>query len=104
MAMMNIFAYGTLQDEQIQIALFKRKLKGRPDTLLGYEIAEEKLAGLYPVVFKSPNTVTSLSGMVYELTNTDLEIADDYEGDDYQRIEVVLNSGTRAWVYIGKSQ
>lgn len=104
MTLMSLFTYGSLQDEQIQIALFKRKLKGRSDTLSGYEFAKEKLAGLYPVIFKSPSTITGLSGMVYELTKTDLEKADEYEGEDYQRIEVVLNSGTKAWVYVGKSQ
>lgn len=104
MAMIYIFAYGTLQDEQLQVALFKRKLKGRTDTLLGYEIAKEKLAGLYPVIFKSPKMVTSLSGTVYEITETDLKKADEYEGKDYERIEVILNSGTTAWVYIGKTE
>lgn len=104
MALMYLFTYGSLQDEQIQTALFERKLKGKPDTLLGYEIAKEKLAGIYPVIFKSPSTISGLSGMVYELNKTDLEKADEYEGEDYQRIEVVLNSGTKAWVYVGKSQ
>lgn len=97
-----LFTYGTLQDERIQMALFKRTLQGHPDTLPGYDLSPQKVAGLYPVVFQSPNAANGLAGIVYEVTESDLKNADDYEGEDYQRTRVVLASGRAAWVYIGK--
>jgi hypothetical protein len=33
-----------------------------------------------------------------------LRLADEYEDDDYTRIEIVLHSSRKAWVYISKKE
>ena len=42
-----------------------------------------------------------IAGVVYEITQEELASTDDYEGDAYGRIEVLLESGAAAFVYIG---
>lgn len=44
-----------------------------------------------------------VAGMVFELTEAELVKADEYEVDDYVRINVHLVSGTEAWVYAHRS-
>ncbi len=39
-----------------------------------------------------------------EITEQELEQADRYEVDDYERISVTLTSGEQAWAYVGKQQ
>ena len=34
----NLFSYGTLQTEAVQLATFGRRLEGKPDTLAGYSL------------------------------------------------------------------
>ena len=34
----NLFSYGTLQSETVQLATFGRRLEGLPDRLIGYRI------------------------------------------------------------------
>jgi gamma-glutamylcyclotransferase (GGCT)/AIG2-like uncharacterized protein YtfP len=38
--------------------------------------------------------------MVFEISETELAAADEYEVDDYHRIAVPLRSGATAWVYV----
>jgi gamma-glutamylcyclotransferase (GGCT)/AIG2-like uncharacterized protein YtfP len=96
-----LFTYGSLQDEVIQKHLFGRTLKGWPDAIKGFVLSEQSAYGKYPVVKKTFDQTQSISGMVYELTEQELEEADVYEGDAYQRIKADLNSGKQAWLYIG---
>ena len=39
----NLFSYGTLQLESIQLKTFGRILKGHPDNITGYKIAHVKI-------------------------------------------------------------
>ncbi|BCZ25167.1 hypothetical protein MTY59_50220 [Mycobacterium senriense] len=41
-----------------------------------------------------------VDGLVFAISETDLAAADEYEVDDYRRIEVPLRSGATAWVYV----
>ncbi len=34
----NLFSYGTLQREEVQLATFGRRLNGKPDALTGYVV------------------------------------------------------------------
>ena len=43
-----------------------------------------------------------MRGTVFKITSSELLKADDYEVDDYERIETTLKSGIKSWVYIGK--
>lgn len=106
----NLFSYGTLQLESVQLASFGRRLAGRADAMPGYrqemleitdpEVIRTSGARFHPVVMPSPNPADAVEGMVFRITAAELEAADRYEVSDYQRIEVVLASGTKAWVYV----
>jgi gamma-glutamylcyclotransferase (GGCT)/AIG2-like uncharacterized protein YtfP len=96
-----LFSYGTLQDSEVQKAVFNRKLKGWPDKLPGFELSKTKAYDSYPIVVRTNDTSQRISGMAYQLENEELEKADTYEGSEYTRILVDLESGKKAWLYVG---
>jgi gamma-glutamylcyclotransferase (GGCT)/AIG2-like uncharacterized protein YtfP len=98
-----LFTYGTLQQEKIQLSVFSRTLSGFNDSLLGYKLSTEKVAGAYPVIQSSDKLTDFVNGQVYMCTNAEILEADKYEGPAYKRIKVILNSGKNAWVYISNS-
>jgi hypothetical protein len=105
-----LFSYGTLQKEKVQLELFRRTLKGATDVLRGYkaveiEIKDEdvlaKSAQKYHLIaIPSKDKNDFINGVVFELTEEELLIADEYETEDYKRISSVLESGKRSWVYV----
>ncbi|MGE8555730.1 MAG: hypothetical protein ACN6OB_17565 [Chryseobacterium jejuense] len=40
--------------------------------------------------------------MLFEVTDSEILQADEYEVDDYKRIETVFKSGNKGFIYIGK--
>jgi hypothetical protein len=108
-----LFTYGTLQQPEVQLATFGRLLDGHADELVGFE------QGLFTVadpafVAKSgkaqhttvrPNgrPDSRVGGIVFEVTDAELERSDAYEPEGYTRISTVLASGKVAWVYAGSS-
>ena len=102
--MFTLFAYGTLQREDIQLDLFQRMLDGTPDRLMGYRLTAINLAtggGLqqYPIIYPTADPTDIIEGMRFQVTEDELQKADEYEGESYQRVEVILESGRVAWVY-----
>ena len=102
--MEKIFAYGSLQNEDIQKDLFGRILEGTPQTLIGYivkEIQIEEEFGLvrYPIITQTEKPEDTINGMVYSITTKELHQSDLYEGLHYKRIEVHLQSDQKAWAY-----
>ena len=105
----NLFSYGTLQKEKVQLDLFGRTLTGIKDTVRGYKISTIEIKD-ESVVSKSEQALhliaiaatlhDKIDGMVLELTSQELATADAYETDDYKRIEVILEPGKRAWIYV----
>lgn len=95
-----LFTYGTLQENEIQLNLFKRKLKGDKDILKGYLLSKNRVYGRYPTVSKTDDTTDSVVGMAYEVTPLELKKADAYEGEGYERHKVVLTSGKTAWTFM----
>lgn len=105
-----LFSYGTLQYESVQQASFGRKLKGKKDVLSGYELSQlmitdpEVLAksgdAMHPIIYHTGKATDCVEGMVFDITTDELAQADAYEVDDYQRVEVKLASGTKAWAYV----
>jgi hypothetical protein len=94
-----------LKDKNIQENIFGRSLKGSPDKLIGYvveyiEIEEEFGMEKYPIIIATENPNDIVSGLLYEITDQDLNLADTYEGLHYKRIEVTLESKQTAWAYI----
>jgi hypothetical protein len=104
-----LFSYGTLQLESIQLANFGRTLQGRTDSLPRFvaaplpiedpAIVEELGQTHYTIAQYTGIDTDEIRGTVYELTSDELEKADAYELPEYQRVPVILASGTRCWVY-----
>jgi gamma-glutamylcyclotransferase (GGCT)/AIG2-like uncharacterized protein YtfP len=99
-----LFTYGTLNESTIQEIVFTRILKGSKDRLAGYAISNEKIAGLYPTASKSSEQTKYIDGTLYAVSSDDILRADAYEGKAYKRIKITLESGTHAWMYLGKTE
>lgn len=106
----NLFTYGTLQIEEVQLATFGRRLEGQADALPGYALKTIEI-GDQDFVAKSGTTIHRnlqftgdpsdfVEGTVYSVNRQELEQADAYEPDGYKRVLVQLRSGAKAWVYL----
>ena len=108
--MHHLFTYGTLQLPEVQSALFGRLLKGHPDILVGYKqvpltINDPTVVGLskkntHVILEHTGNPKDQVSGVVYEISDKELLVADGYEPDDYRRVLVGFASGVEGWVYV----
>jgi len=106
----NLFTYGTLQTEEVQLATFGRRLQGHADALPGYtlrtiEIQDEDFVAKSGTAIHRNLQFTGdssdfVEGTVYSVTQQELEQADAYEPDGYKRVLVQLRSGAKAWVYL----
>ena len=109
--MIALFSYGTLQQREVQLATYGRELEGRHDVLTGFRLAPLPITdphviavsgkAVHTIARATGDPVDRLPGMVFELTEAELEATDAYEVDAYSRIEVTLESGRTAWVYVG---
>jgi gamma-glutamylcyclotransferase (GGCT)/AIG2-like uncharacterized protein YtfP len=105
-----LFSYGTLQLPEVQRATFGRALPGRRDAIVGYDLNQVTItdphviatsgSDRHPILRPSDRTDAHVDGMVFEISETELAAADEYEVDDYRRIAVPLRSGATAWVYV----
>ncbi|WP_264524917.1 gamma-glutamylcyclotransferase family protein [Flavobacterium sp. N502536] len=103
--MEKLFSYGTLRSKEIQMRLFKKLLVGTPDQLLGHRlkslrIEEEFGMADYVVVVPTEAPSDPIHGVVFDISGSDLAKVDLFESNAYKRIQVTLNSGVVAWVYI----
>lgn len=108
--MVLLFSYGTLQNKDVQFETFNRVLEGKKDQLLGYklgvvEIYDRGVVELsgdthHPVAIRTGNKNDKVSGVVFKITIQELMQSDRYEVDAYKRVERVMESGQKAWVYI----
>ncbi|NHF60632.1 DUF4286 family protein [Flavobacteriaceae bacterium TP-CH-4] len=98
-----VFAYGTLLQREVQQAVFSRVLQGVPDTLTQYRMSDKKVADRYPNIVASALQTDSITGEVFLLSQEELLKADAYEGHAYERTEVSLVSGKKAWIYLSRS-
>jgi Gamma-glutamyl cyclotransferase, AIG2-like len=104
-----LFSYGTLQQQPVQLSTFGRVLQGYPDALVGFELSRVKIEDPafvamsgqsdHAIVTFTGNDQDRVSGMVFEITDTELARADAYEPAGYERALAMLASGTEAWVY-----
>jgi gamma-glutamylcyclotransferase (GGCT)/AIG2-like uncharacterized protein YtfP len=104
-----LFSYGTLQLEKVQLETYGRKLKGKPDRLLGYKLSNLKITDksvieksgkdIHPVAIKTDNANNSIEGVVFEITEQELAETDKYEVADYKRVQETFETGRRAWIY-----
>lgn len=109
-----LFSYGTLQQREVQLATFGRELPGSPDALSGYRLAPltvsdpqvVELSGkaVHTIAVATGDPGARIDGTVFELTQAELEAGDRYEVDAYSRVVLALESGRRAWVYVGTGE
>jgi hypothetical protein len=108
-AMPLLFSYGMLQESAVQRELFGRFLEGEPDELVGFArrtkviddpafVAKSGKAEHAVVIFTG-SSEHRVRGMVFELSDTEIEAADRYEPAGYERIKATLRSGRVAWVF-----
>jgi gamma-glutamyl AIG2-like cyclotransferase len=105
-----LFSYGTLQREQVQLALFNRILNGNKDVLKGYclatiEITDEEVLSTsdqryHLIAIPSNDKKEFIEGVALEMSMEEILRADEYETEDYKRIKVVLESGKKSWAYV----
>jgi len=106
-----LFSYGTLQLPEVQIVNYGRLLEGEPDALIGYRLVPLEIddPDVVRISSKAVHTIACaggdpddrIEGVVYLLTDSELEATDAYETDAYVRAEVTLESGRTALVYVG---
>lgn len=106
----NLFSYGTLKYEKVQLSTFGRKLSGQEDSLPYYRLEKVRITDpsviatsgedVHYIIHFSGNPDDQVPGMVFKISKEELEQADKYEVADYKRIRVNLGSGTSAWVYV----
>lgn len=103
-----LFSYGTLQQEDVQLATFGRRLIGWKDALVAYEpslvqIDDPELAQKlgkthHNNVTSSGNEQSRAAGMVFEVTDEELGRCDRYEAAFfYDRVVARLASGKDTW-------
>ena len=105
-----LFSYGTLQQKSVQINTFGRLLEGSPDNLVGFIVDNLKIQDeeetrqirreFYPIAKYTGSFHKRIPGTIYEAKEEDFNRTDHYEGDQYERILTILESGRRAWVYV----
>ncbi|WP_232668475.1 gamma-glutamylcyclotransferase family protein [Pseudonocardia sp. TRM90224] len=103
-----LFSYGTLQQSDVQLATFGRTLDGQRDAIVGFALDTITITDPHVIATSGsdrhpilrPATGVIVEGSCFSITPAELLAADDYEVDDYERIEVPLRSGPQAWVYV----
>jgi len=105
-----LFSYGTLQQKEVQLSTFGRELEGTTDRLVGYILAEVRIEDedvvstsgklFHPIARPTKTSEDRVDGMVFEITDEELQQSDDYEVDAYKRVATTLESGKVAWVYV----
>ena len=103
-----LFSYGTLQLESVQLSQFGRLLDGRDDALVGYAIVEIEIrdpavlaaSGIATHLGLVPGAGPAIPGKVFCLTPDELAAADVYESENYRRELATLASGACAWIYV----
>ena len=106
-----LFWYGTLQQEEVQLKAFGRKLQGEKDLLIGYEpalvhITDPRISARvgrthHDNVLATGDEWSNVQGTVFEVTDAELVAADEFEAEfEYRRATGPLASGKEAWFYV----
>ena len=105
-----LFSYGTLQLKAVQLATFGRLMAGTSDALRGFELVSLKIEdqtviaisgkALHSMARFTGRAFDVVSGTVFTVTPDEIQNADKYEVSAVKRVQVVLQSGVRAWVYV----
>jgi gamma-glutamylcyclotransferase (GGCT)/AIG2-like uncharacterized protein YtfP len=98
-----LFSYGSLQDEAVQLRIFKRRLKGKKANLKEYRLIENEYLGKFPIIHTSPKQDDIVNGIIFEVSEADLQNCDHYETNYYKRIRVSIKTHPSVWVYVKNS-
>jgi hypothetical protein len=108
--MPKLFSYGTLQQEDVQLATFGRRLSGVADALVGYrqamtamqdpEVVRTSGKTHHPIVAFTGHGEGRVPGAPFEISDAELAHADAYEVAAYVRVKAPLASGVEAWIYV----
>jgi hypothetical protein len=109
--LVRLFSYGTLRLPAVQLGTFGRLVEGAPDALAGYRLEPLAIsdpavvalsgAAVHRIARRTGNPADRIEGVVFTITEAELEATDRYEVDVYGRIEERLESGIAAFVYVG---
>lgn len=105
-----IFSYGTLRQENVQLATFGRLLSGQEDKVKGFRLDEVEITD-FDVISKSGKNIHKImvhtgidsdlvEGVIFEISKDELKIADNYEVEEYKRKKLSTINGNEVWVYI----
>ena len=96
--------------ESVQKETFGRKLKGIKDSLIGYILSEVKIndaaviktsgTDIHPILKYTGKSTDLVGGTIFEITPLELSQADEYEVEEYIRVEGEFSSGQKAWAYV----
>jgi len=105
-----LFAYGTLRQREVQVALFGRTLDGQADILPGYALLPLQITdpgviatsgtAHHTVARETGNPLNQVPGTLFRITQAELAAADAYEVTDCKRVTVRLESKIDAFVYV----
>lgn len=108
--MEKLFSYGTLQLVSVQQETFGRELVGIKDILIGYILSEVKITdeaviktsgtNIHPILKYTGLDSDIVEGTIFEITPSELIQADEYEVEEYLRIEGTFRSEQKAWAYV----
>lgn len=93
-----LFSYGTLKNEIVQHKVLGRTVPMHADVLTGYRLDWDIFP---PYAVAIPDEDGTIDGVRLEIMQNDLSHLDHYEGVAYVRVDVTLESGEQAWVYVG---
>ena len=109
----NLFSYGTLQLDTVQLESYGRLLNGEKASLKQYKLDKLKITDtkvlkasgkkFHPIALKTNNVNDSIEGTIFKITEKELIETDKYEVSDYKRILETFSTGEKAWVYIAKA-
>ncbi len=106
-----LFSYGTLQQEDVQLSTFGRRLDGQRDELPSFEPSLVPIDDPQVVITTGKthhanvtfngNEGSRVAGMVFDVTDAELAGVDAYEiAFLYKRVAAMLASGKQAWLYV----
>ncbi|HEX8572556.1 MAG TPA: gamma-glutamylcyclotransferase family protein [Allosphingosinicella sp.] len=110
----DLFSYGTLRQPNVQLATFGRLLEGRPDALEGFTLSPMAIedphviatsgSPVHTIARPSGDPADRVPGLVFTITEAELESADRYEAGPIKRIAATLASGGEAFVYVSAEE
>ena len=96
-----VFVYGTLRDGAVRKTILGFNPFSKPASIKGFTMSSILLEAIsYPIIIEDPLSNEIIEGEYFEVDQEGIDNLDWYESTAYNRKEVYLENGIRAWVYI----